>query len=666
MKQKIMSKLKKIIIAVVFVIVSVWLGLLYNDKVSFDNPKHYRQAVDFYNKGDYENAYYNFAKVKNISPLYKAALLKEGICAEKLGDYPTAIKKYKLLTEKYPRSIFVPKAHYRLAKCYYFSKQNSNAQKEFLAIKKHSKVDDFAIASNYYLGLIDKATNPKSAKEYFSEYIENSPNGTFALASAQALTDMKIDLTPKQNQLIGEVYFKNAKYDAAVKAFSHSKMDKSWAYSAISYKKLGYMPQAKAYFETGIKKYSRAVKPEVLDEALSQYAGMIGSDPKLAWFKVSKLVGDSRAAGEDYVLYNLAKYLKQPEQLKLYAKVAYKYPNSRYASDALWKLFWHDYLKKDYKHAAKIGEAHLKQYPKSKTNPRMLFWMAKLSQNMGKSNDANGYFNKIIKNYPDDYYAYRADAMLKGLGNSWGAKSFHKIDERDFNIIFPIKYSNLDIKDLKMVTTLLDLGDYDIWSEVPFDNKFVLSWFEYKKGDKSKSVLYAREALASLDDKPPFTDDAYKLAYPIYWPKDINKYSKELGLDPYLMISLIREESYFNAESRSASNAVGLMQLMPSTASYIAGKYGIAQPTVFTLENPVNNICYGSYYLKYVKRQLNESDLMAVAAYNGGPNAVKYWQKDLKYKDYDEFIENIPYSETRDYIKKVYRSYWNYVNIYNY
>ncbi len=634
--------------------------------VSLNNPKYYKQAVEFYNKGDYQDAYYNFGKIKKISPLYKVALFKQGICAESLSDYSTATKKYELLIKKYPKSIFIPKARYRLAKCYYYNHQYDEAKKTFLHVHKHSPVEDYVIASNYYLGMIEKKSSPQVAKKYFVDYISLSPKGTFALASAEELLSINADLTPYQSFGVGEVCFQNEKYKTAIIFLKKAKIEKSWPYLTISYKKLNMKPQAKAYFETGMKKYSRTISAGLLDEAIQEYSEILPGEKKQIWFSLSRITQEYKSAGEDFVLFSLAKYLDTQHALALYSRVAYKYPNSLYAPESLWNLFWFAYEKKDYKNAKKIGNEYLKRYSDDQTYQKMLFWMAKLALINHKNVEANNYLNKIMSKYPDDYYAFRAEALLKGNINGWGTKSYHELDERDFNLDFPLKYSNLDIKDLKLINTLLQLGDYEIWSELTFDNKFVQSWFEYKKGHKSKSTVLARNALQEMDIKPPFTDDVYKLAYPIYWSKTINTKSKDLKLDPYLIISIIREESYFNPESKSCTGALGLMQLMPSTASYIAAKYNLYQPTYSTLLNPEKNISLGSYYFKYIRTELDENDLMAIAAYNGGPNAVKYWQESLDYNDFDEFVENIPYKETKTYIKKVYRTYWNYLNIYNF
>ena len=122
----------------------------------------------------------------------------------------------------------------------------------------------------------------------------------------------------------------------------------------------------------------------------------------------------------------------------------------------------------------------------------------------------------------------------------------------------------------------------------------------------------------------------------------------------------MREESYFNPNATSAVGARGLMQLMPATASEIYGNK--LQPE--DLYKPLLNIQIGNSYYARLKNSLNGYDISAVAAYNGGIGSIKKWQTSIVYNDTDEFVEQIPYAETKNYVKKVFRSYWNYLRIY--
>ena len=107
------------------------------------------------------------------------------------------------------------------------------------------------------------------------------------------------------------------------------------------------------------------------------------------------------------------------------------------------------------------------------------------------------------------------------------------------------------------------------------------------------------------------------------------------------------------------------MQLMPATAAEISSKYSLGLTKKEDLFNPEMNIKLGNFYYAYLKSMLEGRDVAAIAAYNGGVGALKRWQQSIHYNDTDEFVEQIPYEETRNYVKKVFRTYWNYVRLYN-
>lgn len=136
-------------------------------------------------------------------------------------------------------------------------------------------------------------------------------------------------------------------------------------------------------------------------------------------------------------------------------------------------------------------------------------------------------------------------------------------------------------------------------------------------------------------------------------------------MDAFLVLSLIREESYFNSRARSSSNAMGLMQLLMSTAEYIAGLNHMEFPDENKLFIPDYNITLGTAYLSHVLELTDPNiPMYAIGGYNGGPNAMNKWKKTFPTTDLDEFVENIPYAESKNYIKKVYRSRYNYFKIY--
>ena len=134
--------------------------------------------------------------------------------------------------------------------------------------------------------------------------------------------------------------------------------------------------------------------------------------------------------------------------------------------------------------------------------------------------------------------------------------------------------------------------------------------------------------------------------------------------NPVLLLSIIKEESHFDPKATSGVGAKGLMQLMPQTASEVKNAYGIASSDPNYLYNPKINVQLGSLYFSKLKKINDGSEFYAVLSYNGGLGMVKSWRNKLIYQDRDDFLEQVPYPETQDYLKKVYRAYWNYARIY--
>ncbi len=113
---------------------------------------------------------------------------------------------------------------------------------------------------------------------------------------------------------------------------------------------------------------------------------------------------------------------------------------------------------------------------------------------------------------------------------------------------------------------------------------------------------------------------------------------------------------------RSSADAVGLMQLIPGTGELVAQKLNLKE---YALDNPNDNVNLGTWLLDSTHQQYNNNSLLAVASYNAGSGKVSSWLQGRRAIDPDEFIEAIPYEETRDYVKQVFGNYWNYLRLYN-
>ncbi len=660
-----MKYVKYILISLIILIPCVLTVLIYNDKITQDSPVFYKQGVDFYNKGDYENAYYNFLKIKWISPLYPMALYKQAKSAQKVGDYNTAALKYELYLKKSPDSVFVNSARYNLARCYFYLKKYAEAKEQFLIIKQQKK--DTPSKEDFFLGLISKRDNKQEAADYFRKYISGVLSGTikkdiFLLSAADELKSLGLELSDNDKQLLGRIYYKYKRYETALEYFSKLPISNYWDYLVLVNHYAGHKVVAKKLIESGIVLYSSNADEERLHQIYDIYTSyMIGRKLK-NWTKMLQIVQSSSLKGEDYVMYKLAGMLTKEKALILYKNIEEKYPLSNYAPESLWNVFWSEYMKKNYTKAEELAFKHLKQYTKVNSTTRIMFWLAKTQLKLNKTSQAHTMLSKLATKYPDDYYGLRAENILNKKDTFWKTNPLRQLP-KNTEYDFPISLSDLNIKDLKIINTIVSLGDYNVWEDADFNNEIIESWFELKNNEKSRSIVLARDSIEGMEIKPPFISGSYKLAYPLYWVAEINIAGKKLFIDPFLITALIREESYFNENARSSSNAMGLMQLMPATANYMISKLNMDIPSSSDLTEPRLNLYLGCHYLQYLSEKF-DNDLYVIAAYNGGEGSVTKWTKTFRTNDNDEFIENIPFDETRNYVKKVFRSYHLYGKIY--
>jgi len=155
----------------------------------------------------------------------------------------------------------------------------------------------------------------------------------------------------------------------------------------------------------------------------------------------------------------------------------------------------------------------------------------------------------------------------------------------------------------------------------------------------------------------------WKMLYPLPYRDSIFKYSRQFKLDPYLVAAVIRVESKFNPYAKSARGALGLMQLMPGTARWVAGnlKVDFKEEQLF---DPQYNIMIGCWYLSNLESEFGGNLLLILAAYNGGRGNVRRWIKNRQWGGNLQTVDQIPFPETREFVKKVLRDYERYKLIY--
>ena len=339
-----------------------------------------------------------------------------------------------------------------------------------------------------------------------------------------------------------------------------------------------------------------------------------------------------------------------------YGKLIARYPSSESADDARFRLPWSYYMTHRYAEAANSFAA-MRAHPGPEVGSHDMFtyWEARAKEKSGDGPGAHALYELCAASIDSNYYPElarrRIDAELPelpaasapdprfdpNLAAAAGSASFH-VDR-------VLALRDLGLKELE-AGELKQLESH-VGSD-PELRGFVLA------GLQSAGAYYDAIVAASKMEKLGELSHpaAERIRYPrAFWDLIASKVNGD-RLDPYLVVSLMRQESWFNPEATSVSDARGLMQLLPSTASRMVRENGLALAQPVNLYDPDTNVELGTVYLKQLLALFNGNEIRAVAAYNAGEHAVADWNEKFPGTD-DEWVENIGYRETRDYVKRV-------------
>lgn len=325
--------------------------------------------------------------------------------------------------------------------------------------------------------------------------------------------------------------------------------------------------------------------------------------------------------------------------LKTYQRVAGSYASER--EEALWLTGWSYYRKHDFSQASETFAKLHAQYGGLK----YLYWK---NRSVEKLNPAETAHIPGTSMGVRDFYGYLA-AIRQGLPLPDVVTS--PPSERLLNADRAQLLAALGLRH-EAAQELQYLADKSSSPTV----LVALSEHMKQVGDFRNAV---RTAL-----RVPYSQAIHDLHYPVaYWP-EIGAAAKTHGLDAHLLLAIIREESRYDTDARSIAGALGLMQIMPQTARRIAEGSNIPYSGPESLHVPGTNVMIGAAYLKNLISEFG-SFPYAIAAYNAGEDVVRSWVREGNYATVDEFIEDIPYYETQNYVKKVLTSYFQYLRVQN-
>ncbi|MBF0591825.1 MAG: transglycosylase SLT domain-containing protein [Nitrospirae bacterium] len=331
--------------------------------------------------------------------------------------------------------------------------------------------------------------------------------------------------------------------------------------------------------------------------------------------------------------------------------------------DALWHIAWTHYLMGNSDAAYEGFKSLYSNYG----SQRYLYWMARTLEcrnqerpGADKKDDTTALYEKLTAE--GDYYsilAYHKLGRQPAIIESMGIK--HTVSVNGNHV------AGKEHEELRRLAILLELNIEDaikteslyiIRNSARYDNDVTLE----ASIMLNEAHMYRHSVL--LAGKLPYSRKVHRLLYPYAYREIVDEASQRNSINPLLILSLTREESRFQDDAFSPAGAIGLMQLMPSTAAKYSGRVGERIVNNKDIFNVRKNILIGSYYLTQL---VDDSGCvpMALASYNAGESIVEKWLKDGKYRAIDEFIEDIPYDETRNYVKRILKTYFQYTRAAN-
>ncbi len=359
-----------------------------------------------------------------------------------------------------------------------------------------------------------------------------------------------------------------------------------------------------------------------------------------------------------------------------YRTLYQNFPKGKYAERALWKMALFPYFEGNYGDAASAFFNSLSAYPNPLAGSSAMYWMGRCYQKLGDFEHAKYLYARTRLLANESYYGQRAleaEDSLKKAGddgkNADIALDFSKVVQACEKIRLssaairepgPDAVLTLEKAEQLQQADLPDLALSELrWGRLRYPENeeafcYRMSLIHENRRNYNESIAALRGAFPDYSLRPvqDLPEEIWRLFFPVLYWDVISVQAASANLDPKLILSLIRQESGFEEKARSQSDARGLMQILPSTGRSLARGASMRNFTANKLYQAETNITLGVRFLASLIRTFGKEEL-ALAAYNAGPSRVDRWLKEFGDADMAEFVEQIPFNETRGYVKQV-------------
>ena len=386
------------------------------------------------------------------------------------------------------------------------------------------------------------------------------------------------------------------------------------------------------------------------DEHIAQTAALVADFPDSSWSEEAL-----NNLGTHYILTN-----DDALAAKTFRDLYEKFPTGARAERAAWKYGWWSYKNGNYPETVRVFESAALGFARSDYRPSFLYWAARSHAKLGAGTQADTRLRLVYADYGNSYYGRLAERQLTRRAGTITATDGVRLASRDQ----PPVPDAQPIPTEGLIRLLLANGLYDdALGELRYAQRAwgrssrldaTIAWAYHQKGELRRAIslmrrTYPQHLTAGGQELPP---EILQVIFPLTYWGSIRRQSALRGLDPYLVAALIAQESTFDPQVKSAANAWGLMQVVPATGRRLTRSLGIRNFTTASLTDPEINLRLGTLYFSRLVERFGGT-YYALASYNAGENRVVRWMAARPGLDEDEFIDDIPFPETQNYVKRI-------------
>lgn len=343
-----------------------------------------------------------------------------------------------------------------------------------------------------------------------------------------------------------------------------------------------------------------------------------------------------------------------------------RFPAGQRAERAAWKYGWASYKSGDYAETIRVFESASLAFPRSDYRPPFLYWAARAHARLDAAPQFDARLRLVHTDYANSYYGRLAGRQLAARARGPEAAGVRLASREPAPDAAPPATTPPaePLPTDAVIRLLLANGLYDdalgelrfaqrAWGNAPRLDATV-AWIYHEKGELRRAISMMRRAYpqhltAGGRQLPP---EILEVIYPLAYWDAIRRHAAAHGLDPFVVAALIAQESTFEPDARSVANAWGLMQIVPATGRRLAKSSGLRNFTTSSLTNPETNIRLGTLYFARLVKQFGGT-YYALASYNAGESRIVRWKAERPGLDEDEFIDDIPFPETQNYVKRI-------------